>query len=133
MAESESDLVGGFHTEYGAFKWSLFFVAEYSHMIIGSGVFVLLFLGGWNPLPWVPLSTAAQLLGITGLPLVVGVLSIVIFLAKVVAMIFFFMWVRWTVPRFRYDQIMKLGWQKLLPLSIANLLFYAIAIAVIQK
>jgi NADH-quinone oxidoreductase subunit H len=81
----------------------------------------------------VPLSTAAQLLGITGLPLVVGVLSIVIFLAKVVAMIFFFMWVRWTVPRFRYDQIMKLGWQKLLPLSIANLLFYAIAIAVIQK
>ena len=133
MAESESDLVGGFHTEYGAFKWSLFFVAEYSHMIIGSGVFVLLFLGGWNPLPWVPLSTAAQLLGITGLPLVVGVLSIVIFLAKVVAMVFFFMWVRWTVPRFRYDQIMKLGWQKLLPLSIANLLFYAIAIAVIQK
>jgi NADH-quinone oxidoreductase subunit H len=133
MAESESDLVGGFHTEYGAFKWSLFFVAEYSHMIIGSGVFVLLFLGGWNPLPWVPLSTAAQLLDITGLPLVVGVLSIVIFLAKVVAMIFFFMWVRWTVPRFRYDQIMKLGWQKLLPLSIANLLFYAIAIAVIQK
>ena len=133
MAESESDLVGGFHTEYGAFKWSLFFVAEYSHMIIGSGVFVLLFLGGWNPLPWVPLSTAANLLGVAGLPLVVGVLSIVIFLAKVVAMIFFFMWVRWTVPRFRYDQIMKLGWQKLLPLSIANLLFYAIAIAVIQK
>jgi NADH-quinone oxidoreductase subunit H len=133
MAESESDLVGGFHTEYGAFKWSLFFVAEYSHMIIGSGVFVLLFLGGWNPLPWVPLSTVAQSLGVTGLPLVVGVLSIVIFLVKVVAMIFFFMWVRWTVPRFRYDQIMKLGWQKLLPLSIANLLFYAIAIAVIQK
>lgn len=133
MAESESDLVGGFHTEYGAFKWSLFFVAEYSHMIIGSGVFVLLFLGGWNPLPWVPLSTVVQSLGVTGLPLVVGVLSIVIFLVKVVAMIFFFMWVRWTVPRFRYDQIMKLGWQKLLPLSIANLLFYAIAIAVIQK
>ena len=133
MAESESDLVGGFHTEYGAFKWSLFFVAEYSHMIIGSGVFVLLFLGGWNPLPWLPLSTASHLLGVAGLPLVVGVLSIVIFLAKVVAMIFFFMWVRWTVPRFRYDQIMKLGWQKLLPLSIANLLFYAIAIAVIQK
>ena len=133
MAESESDLVGGFHTEYGAFKWSLFFVAEYCHMVIGSAVFILLFFGGWNPLPWVPLSTAAQLLGVAGLPLVVGVLSIVIFLAKVVAMVFFFMWVRWTVPRFRYDQIMKLGWQKLLPLSIANLLFYAIAIAVIQK
>jgi hypothetical protein len=58
MPESEADLVGGFHTEYGAFKWGLFFVAEYSHMLIGSGVFVLLFLGGWNPLPWVPLPTS---------------------------------------------------------------------------
>ena len=57
MAEGEADLVGGFHTEYGAMKWGLFFVAEYSHMIVGSGVFVLLFCGGWNPLPWIPLST----------------------------------------------------------------------------
>jgi len=63
----------------------------------------------------------------------VGVLSIAIFLGKTLAMIFFFMWVRWTLPRFRYDQVMKIGWQKMLPLSIANLLFYAIAIAVIQK
>jgi hypothetical protein len=57
MPESESDLVGGFHTEYGAFKWSLFFVAEYANMIVGSAVFALLFLGGWNPLPWVPLAS----------------------------------------------------------------------------
>jgi NADH-quinone oxidoreductase subunit H len=57
MPESESDLVGGFHTEYGAFKWSLFFVAEYANMIVGSAVFTLLFLGGWNPLPWVPLAS----------------------------------------------------------------------------
>ena len=135
--ESESDLVGSFHTEYGAFKWGLFFVAEYSHMIVGSGVFMLLFGGGWNPLPWVPL---ADLVGwltlITPLashPLFVGVLSISIFLGKVLAMIFFFMWVCWTLPRFRYDQVMKIGWQRLLPLSIANLLFYAIAIALIQK
>jgi NADH-quinone oxidoreductase subunit H len=133
MPESEADLVGGFHTEYGAFKWSLFFVAEYSHMIIGSGVFTLLFLGGWNPLPWVPLATLTDLLGVSGLPLVVGLLSIGIFLGKILALLFFFMWVRWTVPRFRYDQVMELGWKKLLPLSIANLLFYAIAIAVIQK
>lgn len=133
MPESEADLVGGFHTEYGAFKWSLFFVAEYSHMIIGSGVFTLLFLGGWNPLPWVPLATLVDWLHLGGLPLVVGLLSIGIFLGKIVALLFLFMWVRWTVPRFRYDQVMALGWQKLLPLSIANLLFYAIAIAVIQK
>src|ERR1043165_4486656 len=78
MPESEADLVGGFHTEYGAFKWSLFFVAEYSHMLIGSGVFTLLFLGGWNPLPWIPLATVAGWLGIAGVPLAVGVLSIAI-------------------------------------------------------
>ena len=133
MPESEADLVGGFHTEYGAFKWSLFFVAEYSHMIIGSGVFTLLFLGGWNLLPWIPLATVAGWLGIVGVPLAVAVLSIVIFLGKIVALLFFFMWVRWTVPRFRYDQVMTLGWQRLLPLSIANLVFYALGIAVLQK
>jgi NADH-quinone oxidoreductase subunit H len=132
MPESEADLVGGFHTEYGAFKWSLFFVAEYAHMIIGSGVFVLLFFGGWNPLPWVPLETFVTALGVAHLPLVVGLLSIGIFLGKVVAMIFLFMWVRWTLPRFRYDQVMKLGWQRLLPLAIANLVLYAIGIALIQ-
>jgi NADH-quinone oxidoreductase subunit H len=133
MPESEADLVGGFHTEYGSFKWSLFFVAEYSHMTIGSAVFVLLFLGGWNPLPWVPLSTLTNLLHITDNPALVGILSTLIFLGKVLFFIFFFMWVRWTVPRFRYDQVMKIGWQKLLPLSIVNLIGYAVAIALIQK
>ena len=137
MPESEADLVGGFHTEYGAFKWSLFFVAEYSHMLIGSGVFTLLFLGGWNPLPWIPLSTLVGWLAHFGAfathPLFIGLLSIGIFLGKVLFLIFVFMWVRWTVPRFRYDQVMKLGWQKLLPLSIVNLLVYAIGIALIQK
>jgi len=64
MPESEADLVGGFHTEYGAFKWGLFFVAEYAHMLIGSGVFTLLFLGGWNPLPWIPLATVVDWIGV---------------------------------------------------------------------
>ena len=132
MAEGEADLVGGFHTEYGSLKWGLFFVAEYSHMLIGSGVFVLLFLGGWNPLPWLPLATFAGWLGLAGNPLVVGALSIVIFLSKVLFFVFLFMWVRWTVPRFRYDQVMKLGWQKLLPLAIGNLIFYALVIAWVQ-
>jgi NADH-quinone oxidoreductase subunit H len=136
MPESEADLVGGFHTEYGAFKWGLFFVAEYAHMLIGSGVFTLLFLGGWNPLPWVPLAQVVEWLTalspLAAHPIFVGVLSIGIFLGKVLALIFFFMWVRWTVPRFRYDQVMEIGWKKLLPLSIANLIFYAVAIAFIQ-
>ncbi len=133
MPESEADLVGGFHTEYGAFKWGLFFVAEYSAMLIGSGVFTLLFLGGWNPLPWVPLADVAVWLHLTDKPIILGILSIGIFLGKVLALIFFFMWVRWTVPRFRYDQVMEIGWKKLLPLSIANLLAYAIGIALLQK
>jgi NADH-quinone oxidoreductase subunit H len=133
MAEGEADLVGGFHTEYGAFKWSLFFVAEYSHMLVGSAVFTLLFLGGWNLLPWIPLSTLAGWLHLGGQPIALGVIAIAIFLGKVLALIFVFMWVRWTVPRFRYDQIMKLGWQKLLPLAIGNLIVYALAIAALQK
>jgi NADH-quinone oxidoreductase subunit H len=138
MPESEADLVGGFHTEYGAFKWSLFFVAEYANMIVGSAVFTLLFLGGWNPIPWIPLSV---LLGglhhLTGSvlwlhPLVAGVLSIAIFVGKVFLAIFLFMWVRWTVPRFRYDQVMRIGWKLLLPLSIANLLAYTVGIYFLQ-
>jgi NADH-quinone oxidoreductase subunit H len=133
MAEGEADLVGGFHTEYGAMKWGLFFVAEYAHMLIGSGVFVLLFLGGWNPLPFLPLATVAGWLHLAGSPLLLGLLSTGIFLGKTLFFIFLFMWVRWTVPRFRYDQVMKLGWQKLLPLAIGNLIFYAILIALIQK
>jgi NADH-quinone oxidoreductase subunit H len=138
MPESESDLVGGFHTEYGAFKWSLFFVAEYANMIVGSAVFALLFLGGWNILPWVPL---ASMLGwlhhATGSalwlhPVVAGLISIAILGGKILTLLFIFMWVRWTVPRFRYDQVMRLGWQKLLPLSIANLIAYTFGIYFLQ-
>jgi NADH-quinone oxidoreductase subunit H len=138
MPESESDLVGGFHTEYGAFKWSLFFVAEYANMIVGSAVFALLFLGGWNLLPWVPLASLLEgLHRLTGSalwlhPLVAGIVSIAILGGKVLTLIFVFMWVRWTVPRFRYDQVMRLGWQKLLPLSIANLIAYTVGIYFIQ-
>src|SRR5690606_2842402 len=129
MPESEADLVGGFHTEYGEFKWSLFFVNEYAHMTVGSAVFVILFLGGWNPLPWVPLAPL-----IAGLPVWLGgVIGVLLFLGKVLFFIFFFMWVRWTLPRFRYDQVMHIGWKKLLPLAIANLIVYAVAIAVIER
>ena len=133
MPESESDLVGGFHTEYGAFKWSLFFVAEYCHMIVGSAVFILLFCGGWNLLPWIPLADVAGWIHIADKPVLMGLLGIAIFLGKVFFSIFFFMWVRWTLPRFRYDQVMDIGWKKLLPLSIANLIAYTIGIALIQS
>ena len=132
MAEGEADLVGGFHTEYGSLKWGLFFVAEYSHMVIGSAVFTLLFLGGWNPLPWLSLAQVAGWLHLAHAPVWLGLLSIGIFIAKVFALIFVMMWVRFTVPRFRYDQVMQLGWRKLLPLAIGNLVVYTLAVAILQ-
>jgi NADH-quinone oxidoreductase subunit H len=122
MPESETDLVAGYNTEYGAFKFGLFFVGEYAHVIIGSGVFTLLFLGGWD-IPY--LGFPAGVLG--------AILSVGVFFVKVLLLVFFFMWIRWTLPRFRYDQVMTLGWQRLLPLAIANLIFYAILIAVIEQ
>ncbi len=121
MAESETDLVGGFHTEYGCFKFGIFFVAEYAHVIMGSAIFVLLFLGGWNFLPWVADPWGAGILG--------TFLSIGWFTAKVFFMIFFFIWVRWTLPRFRYDQVMALGWKILLPLAVGNLVLNTLIIA----
>lgn len=125
MAESETDLVGGFHTEYGSFKFGLFFIAEYAHMIVGSAVFVILFLGGWNFLPGIESPWPHSLFG--------SVCSVLWFLAKILFFVFFFIWVRWTLPRFRYDYVMKLGWNGLLPLSIANLIFYTLLIALIDK
>jgi NADH-quinone oxidoreductase subunit H len=71
--------------------------------------------------------------GLTGHPVILGAVSVLIFIGKIILMIFLFMWVRWTVPRFRYDQVMKIGWQKLLPLAIANLVAYAVGIAFLQK
>jgi NADH-quinone oxidoreductase subunit H len=121
MAESETDLVGGFHTEYGCFKFGLFFVAEYAHVIMGSALFVLLFLGGWNFLPGLADPWGDALIG--------TLLSIGWFTAKVFAMIFFFIWMRWTLPRFRYDQVMSLGWKILLPLAVGNLVVNTIIIA----
>ncbi len=123
MPESESELVAGFNTEYGSFKFGLFFAAEYAHIIVGSGVFTVLFLGGWHPLP-VYSSAFSFLEGSVGI-----LLSIGIFLVKTFLVVFFFMWIRWTLPRFRYDQIMKLGWTMMLPLALVNLVLYAIILA----
>ncbi len=121
MAESETDLVGGFHTEYGCFKFGLFFVAEYAHVIMGSSLFVVLFLGGWNFLPGIADPWGDSSFG--------AVLSVLWFMLKVFFMIFFFIWVRWTLPRFRYDQVMALGWKILLPLAVGNLIFNTLLIA----
>ncbi|HQU09683.1 MAG: hydroxyacid dehydrogenase, partial [Verrucomicrobia bacterium 21-51-4] len=121
MPESETELVGGFHTEYGSFKFGFFFLAEYANMVIGSALFVLLFLGGWNFLPGLANPWPVGAWG--------AVLSILWFLAKLCFMLFFFMWIRWTLPRFRYDQVMRLSWSALLPLALANLIAYTLIIA----
>ncbi|RME68689.1 MAG: NADH-quinone oxidoreductase subunit NuoH [Verrucomicrobia bacterium] len=134
MPESETDLVGGYHTEYSSFKFGFFFVGEYANMTVGACVIALLFFGGWHPLPFV---TWGDIAAWTGLPVNVGALGAVLavgtFAAKVLFFLFFFIWVRWTVPRFRYDQVMRIGWRGLLPVAIANLVIYAILIALLER
>jgi NADH-quinone oxidoreductase subunit H len=125
MPESETDLVGGFHTEYGSFKFGIFFVAEYAHIVIGSAIFTVIFLGGWHFLPFMSDPWPANWIG--------SLIGVGWFLAKTIFLIFFFIWIRWTLPRFRYDQVMHLGWSKLLPLALANLVVYLIIVTLIDQ
>jgi NADH-quinone oxidoreductase subunit H len=114
LAEAESELVVGFHTEYGAFKFALFFIAEYMNMITMSCVVTLLFFGGYNvPFGILEGSSYNALAGI------------LFFLLKVVFFAFSFMWVRWTLPRFRYDTLMNIGWKKLIPWALINIVIAA--------
>ncbi len=126
MPESETDLVSGFFTEYGCFKFGLFFITEYSHMVIAGLLFSLVFLGGWNFLPGLPTPWADW--GIWG-----GLIGMCWLCAKALFLVFFFIWVRWTIPRFRYDQVMRLGWKGLLPLALVNFVFNIILIGAIDK
>lgn len=116
LAEAESELVGGFHTEYSSMKWVLFFLAEYGHIIVGSAFFTVLFLGGWsiNPLWGLDLPMAG---GIGMILLQFGIV-----MAKVFAMICLTMALRWTLPRFRYDQLMRLAWEGMIPTALLVLL-----------
>ncbi|HKQ58722.1 MAG TPA: NADH-quinone oxidoreductase subunit NuoH [Candidatus Eisenbacteria bacterium] len=108
LPEAEAELVAGFHTEYSSMKFGLFFLGEFANVISISCIAVTLFLGGWNG-PWLPES-----------------LQFIWFFIKLGALLFFFIWIRWTFPRLRYDQLMNLGWKVLLPLSLANILFTAV-------
>jgi NADH-quinone oxidoreductase subunit H len=117
LPEAEPELVGGYHTEYSSMKWALFFLAEYANMITASAVMTVLFLGGWH----IPFIDTAALS-----PLVVTLTSIGAFLLKMFFFIFIFMWVRWSIPRFRYDQLMNLGWKVLLPLGLLNIVLTAL-------
>jgi NADH-quinone oxidoreductase subunit H len=123
MAECETELVAGYHTEYSSMKFALFFLGEYAAMIIGSGLAVTLFLGGWS-IPFGPLIGLGYSAGDT--PLWLGLLHIGVFLVKIVAFILFFILIRWTLPRFRFDQLMKLGWMVMFELALFNVLLTAL-------
>jgi NADH-quinone oxidoreductase subunit H len=123
LPEAESELVAGFHVEYSSMKFSLFFMAEYAHMIVMGGLLTTLFLGGWN-LPFVDISSL-QPAGVFG-QLLVALLPIAVFCSKVFLVLFFFIWLRATYPRFRYDQLMKFGWKVLFPLALFNVVLTAI-------
>lgn len=115
LAEAEQELVGGFHTEYSSMKWALFFLGEYMHMITGSAFFCVLFLGGWDLIPFVHVLPIIGGLGIV-------VAKFVVFAFKVFIMLSIMMWVRWTLPRFRFDQLMKMAWRGLIPICLVMLL-----------
>ena len=111
LSEAEQELVGGYHTEYSSMKFAMFFMAEYANMITAAALTVTLFFGGWD----VPLLDEGSL-GLFG-----TLLSVLSFILKMSFFLFLFIWVRWTFPRFRYDQLMRLGWKVMLPLALFNI------------
>src|SRR6266536_1244098 len=117
LPEAETELVGGYHTEYSSMKFALFFLGEYAAMITGSAIIVTLFLGGWH-FPGVPDGSHGWIFGL---------INIFVFFAKIAALLFVFIWVRFTLPRFRYDQLMRLGWVFFFEIALVNI-FLAAAI-----
>ncbi len=128
LPESETELVGGYHTEYSGIRFAMFFLGEYVALVAASALAVTLFFGGWS-LPGLGFPLVPSGVG----NLTAGLANIAVFGAKAAAFIFFFMAIRWTLPRFRYDQLMRLGWKVFLPLSIANVILTALIVALIER
>lgn len=127
LPEGESEIVGGFHTEYSGFRWSLFFLSEYSAMLIVSSVTATLYLGGWH-LPFV----TNRIDPITS-PLIYAIVGLIAFAGKVIVLLYVFMLLRWTFPRYRYDQLMDLGWKRLTPAALANIILTGIVYVVLKQ
>ncbi|WP_291100473.1 MULTISPECIES: NADH-quinone oxidoreductase subunit NuoH [unclassified Flavobacterium] len=121
LAECESELIGGYHTEYSSMKMGFYLFAEYANMFISSTILAVLFFGGYN---YPGMSWAVENWGVN----IANVIGIVALFVKLCGFIFFYMWVRWTIPRFRYDQLMHLGWRILIPLSIFNIIITGIVL-----
>jgi NADH-quinone oxidoreductase subunit H len=130
LPEAEQELVGGYHTEYSSMKFALFFLGEYAAMIAGSSLIVTLFLGGWH-FPGIPDGSGAGGLDFLHAlpPWFWGLVNIGVFFGKVAALLLFFIWVRWTLPRFRYDQLMRLGWIFFFELALINVFIAAAIVA----
>ena len=136
LPEAEQELVGGYHTEYSSMGFALFFLGEYAAMISGSGVIVTLFLGGWS-FPLIPDGSATSFFNLPFVPPAVasvlwGLVNIGTFFAKVAVLLFVFIWVRWTLPRFRYDQLMKLGWYFFFEIALVNIFITALVLAYVR-
>lgn len=121
LAECESELIGGYHTEYSSMKMGFYLFAEYANMFISSTILAVLFFGAYN---YPGMAWAVENWGVN----IANVIGICVLFAKICFFIFFYMWVRWTIPRFRYDQLMNLGWKILIPLSIINIMITGIVI-----
>lgn len=121
LAECESELIGGYHTEYSSMKMGFYLFAEYANMFISSAILAILYFGGYN---YPGMSWAVENWGVN----IANVIGIVVLFIKICGFIFFYMWIRWTIPRFRYDQLMNLGWKILIPLSIINIVITGICI-----
>ena len=134
LPEGESELVAGFHTEYGSFKFSMFMMAEYFHMVVGSAVLATLFFGGWQ-FPYLGDAGFAFPGGVSVAipPAAVLFLRIGSFVAKTLFFCWLYVWVRWTIPRFRYDQVMRLGWKVMLPLSLLNIFATGLILLLMKK
>ncbi len=113
LAEGEQELVGGFHTEYSSMKFAMFFLGEYAHLMVGSALLIALFFGGYAPVPFLSLGTSAEPVG-----WMTALVQFGIYWAKIYLFVGFFMLVRWTIPRFRYDQLMRMAWQGLIPIGV---------------
>ena len=125
LPEAESELVAGFHTEYSGMRWSLFFMAEYAAMVVVSAVAATVYLGGW----YFPFVYRLEAAGYHNLYVIV---SLLVFLVKVSIILYIYFWLRWTLPRFRYDQLMDIGWKWLIPSALINIALSAIAMFVVQ-
>ena len=121
LAECEAELIGGYHTEYSSMRMGFYLFAEYASMFISSTILAVLYFGGYN---YPGMAWAVENWGVN----LANVLGIIVLFAKICFFIFFYMWVRWTIPRFRYDQLMRLGWKMLIPLAIFNIFVTAIVI-----